>query len=199
MRAEDVHLEVLGTVPDGGDRVYLLGPGVGFWAAFTASSEYADGAVDPLDRWSKRVIGELATAWGGVSVFPSDGPPYAPFLEWAKRAGNAWVSPAGLMVHARAGLWLSFRGAVRVAGDTHAQTSPNPCKTCADQPCLSACPVGAMAGGAYDVPKCHEWLDGPEGDCMARGCAVRRACPVSQSYGRMDAQSEFHMKAFHRK
>ena len=35
-----------------------------------------------------------------------------------------------------------------------------------------------------------------ENDCMSKGCAVRRACPVSQSYGRMEDQSAFHMRAF---
>ena len=199
MKAEAANLEVLGALEEDGDSVYLLGPGAGFWAAFAGSKEYTDGASDPLDRWSKRVIGALAHAWGGTAVFPSDGPPYPPFLDWATRSGQAWVSPVGLMIHARAGLWLSFRGAVRVSGgDAQPQSHSNPCETCRDQPCLTACPVAAMAGGTYDVGTCHAWLNQPEGDCMTRGCAVRRACPVSQSYGRVEAQSEFHMKAFHR-
>ncbi|MEZ5714348.1 MAG: hypothetical protein R3D85_03730 [Paracoccaceae bacterium] len=76
-------LAVMGLSHDGGDTVVLLGPAEpGFWAHFTAQPEYDDGAPDPMDRWSKRAIGALARAWGGVAVFPSDGPPYPPFQAW---------------------------------------------------------------------------------------------------------------------
>jgi hypothetical protein len=59
--------------------------------------------------------------------------------------------------------------------------------------------VGALKGSGYDLATCHAFLDtGPGGDCMGRGCAVRRACPVGQDR-RMAAQSAFHMADFHGK
>ena len=172
----------------------------GFWATFTASPEYADGAPDPLDRWSKRVIGALADAWGGVAMFPSDGPPYPPFIAWALASGDVWTSPVGLLVHHRQGLWLSFRGAVRVPVRLPLPLGPaqSPCESCADQPCRTACPAGALTPGGYDTAACHAWLDTAEGrDCLTRGCVVRRACPVSARFGRSEDQSGFHMRAFH--
>ncbi len=198
-RARLAGLDPLGQAQDGGAVIHLFGPHpVRFWPLFAASDEFSDGAADPLDRWSKRVIGQLAADVGGAAIFPSDGPPYPPFLDWAQKTGQAWISPVGLMIHARAGLWLSFRGAIRVAGQRDdADVNHSPCATCAQKPCQSACPFDAMAGDGYDVAKCHAWLDGADGDCMAAGCAIRRACPVSQSYGRVKAQSAFHMKAFH--
>lgn len=204
IRPETHALAFMGAVPQGAETVLLLGPREpGFWAHFTAQPEYADGAPDPMDRWSKRAIGALAADWGGTALFPSDGPPYPPFLSWALETGRAFVSPVGMLVHAEAGLWISFRGAVRVSKEAAARLAPpgpaeNPCKACIAKPCLSACPIGALSGDApYDVPACRAYLARPEGaECMGSGCAVRRACPVGQSHGRLPAQSAFHMKAF---
>lgn len=200
--ARAVHLDLFGALHDEGDTVVLLGPHEpGFWAAFSGSCEFMDGETDPLDRWSKRRIGALAAAWGGEALFPSDGPPYPPFFRWAQDSGRAWPSPIAMLVHDRAGLWASFRGAVRLPGlMALPDTGPSPCDSCADQPCASACPVDALSPEGYDTALCHEFLDRLTGqDCMTQGCAARRACPMSESYGRLPEQSHFHMRAFHPK
>ena len=176
----------------------LLGPSEpGFWPRFTASPEYADGLPDPLDRWSTRQIGALADTLGARAFFPFGGPPWQPFLQWALDSGRAHVSPVGLLVHDRAGLMVSYRGAL---GFAHAldlpDAPPKPCDTCATRPCLSACPVDALSPRGYDVEACKADLDRAGNDCLSRGCAVRRACPLSQSHGRLEAQSAFHMRAF---
>ena len=176
----------------------LLGPdGPDFWPLFRASPECLDGARDPLNRWSERVVGSLATAFGGQALFPFGGPPWAPFTAWARRSGEAWQSPVGLLVHARTGLFVSYRGALALPARLALPAAPErPCDACA-APCLAACPVGALAGGPYDLAACHGFLDTEPGrDCLTRGCAVRRACPVGRGL-RPDAQSAFHMAAFH--
>ncbi len=198
---ETAQLEVFGALHEAGDTIILLGPHEpGFWAVFSHSKEFADGAPDPLDRWSKRVIGALARAWGGTALFPSDGPPFAPFFRWAQDSGRAWPSPVALLVHDRAGLWVSYRGAVRLPGRSDLPaTGPSPCDTCARQPCRSACPVDALSPAHYDLEKCHGFLaSAPGQDCLTQGCAARRACPLSTTYGRLPQQSEFHMRAFHK-
>ena len=102
---DSVALEIVGQLADGPDTIILLGPKEPeFWPAFSSSEEFADGAPDPLDRYSKRIVGELAQDWGGKAVFPSDGPPYPPFITWALESGEIWSSPVGLMVHHRQGL-----------------------------------------------------------------------------------------------
>jgi len=192
------HLTILGVVHEGGESIVLLGPGAGFWPAFTCSAQAADGAPDPLDRWSKRVIGGLAAAWGGQASFPSDGPPYPPFIAWALASGRAWASPVGLLCHDTQGLWCSFRGAVRLPGALPQSRGRNPCDGCAGQPCRTACPAGALSPDGYDTAACHAFLDSGAGkDCLERGCVVRRACPVGARYGRSEDQSAFHMRAFH--
>lgn len=174
--------------------VALLAPEEpGFWPRFAASREMADGAPHPLDRWSRRAIGRIARGLGTQAVFPFEGPPWRPFTAWARRSGRAWISPVGLLVHDRAGLWISFRGGVLLEEEAPPASSRRPCDGC-HAPCLSACPVGALSGAGYDLPGCHAFLD-TGADCL-QGCHVRRACPVGA--GRRDpAQSGFHMRAFH--
>lgn len=205
-RAAALQLDILGGfacadepgLPAGTRTLLLLGPlEPGFWPAIQAAPEW--GGPDPVDRWSRRVIGRLACDLGAKALFPFGGPPYHPFYAWALRTGRAWDSPVRLLVHATQGLWVSFRGALALRQDLALPPpAPRPCDGCA-KPCLAACPAGALTGRGYDVPACHAWLDSAEGaDCMSEGCAVRRACPVSQSYARMPEQSAYHMRQFHR-
>lgn len=177
--------------------VILLGPDEpAFWPIFDASPERRDGGPDPLDRWSRRVIGTLACMVGAKAVFPFGGPPWRPFVAWSLRSGEAFASPVSLLVHHRRGLFYSVRGAIAVTEALPPTPADHPCEGCA-RPCLTACPAGALTGAGYDVPACHTFLDSAEGaGCRNSGCAVRRACPVGQGL-RLPAQSAFHMKAFH--
>lgn len=187
-------------LPDDILTLVMLGPqGDTFWDHVQAQPEW-DGAPDPVDRWSRRVIGGMACDLGGKAYFPFGGPPWRPFIHWARRTGRAWASPVTILVHDVAGLFVSYRGAIGLHDRLDLPpASARPCDTCEGRPCLAACPVGALTGAGYDVPACHAYLDtGPGQDCMTRGCAVRRACPVSQSYGRVAEQSAYHMRLFHK-
>lgn len=186
------------TAPDGIQTLVLLGPEEPrFWAHFTASPEYNDDAPHPMDRWSKRVIDALARDLSLLTLYPFGGPPYQPFISWAKASGRAHVSPVGLLVHDVAGLMVSYRGALGLRERLLLPAPPlNPCHSCATKPCRTACPVDALQPDAYDVAACKADLENPANDCMAKGCAARRACPISQTYGRVEAQSAFHMEAF---
>lgn len=178
----------------------LLGTGPAFWDVFQTSPEAKDSQSDPIDRWSVRVIGSIARTLSASVIFPFGPPPYAPFIDYALRSGWAWTSPVGMLVHRDAGLMISFRGALAFKSrlSLPADTSKTPCDTCADAPCRSACPVDALGPTGYDVAACHAFLDSEAGqDCMTQGCKARRACPVSQRFGRDPAQSAWHMKAFH--
>lgn len=207
--AARMHLSVFGAFhPGPGDgledsvgTLVLLGPREpGFWRHLTASPEWQDGGPDPVDRWSERTVSGLAQAFGATAHFPFGGPPYRPFYRWATRSGRAFASPVTLLVHDVAGLMVSYRGALALTErlELAAISGTPPCATCKRQPCLGACPVGALGAAGYDLAKCHAFLDTPEGtDCLSRGCAVRRACPVSRSYGRLEEQSSYHMGLFH--
>ena len=202
------HLEVLGgfhcagaeeSLPKGTESLLLIGPKQpGFWPHVTQSPEWRDGARDPLDRWSRKVIGRLACDLGGKALFPFGGPPWHPFHHWALRSGRIWASPTGLLLHAEQGLWLSFRGALALAWPLDLPpAATQPCAACA-KPCLSACPVGALGAQDYNVPACHDYLDQDPGQiCLNTGCQTRGACPVSARHARMVEQSSYHMRQFH--
>lgn len=207
--AAAVHrLEVLGGfeagdapgLPPGTATLLLLGPAEpGFWAHMTAQPEWADGHPDPIDRWSRRVIGRMACDLAGKALFPFAGPPWHPFYDWALRSGRAHASPVRLLVHEVQGLFFSARGALALRQQVDLPpAAPRPCDGCA-APCTTACPAGALTAQGYDVPRCHAFLDTPAGaPCLTGGCLVRRACPVSQSYARLPEQSAYHMGQFHK-
>lgn len=188
-------LTPLGQTTDNGQSIVLVGPDEpAFWPVFTQSPEYADGEPDPLDRWSRRVLTQIAAEIGADPIFPFGGPPYEPFFTWAINSGRFWASPIGFLVHDEAGLFASFRGALRLPLKRQQHLTTKPCETCT-RPCATACPVDAFRNG-YDVGACKTHLEKPEGaDCMALGCRARRACPVGQG-NRRPAQAAFHMKAF---
>lgn len=176
--------------------IILLGPDEpSFWPIFATSPEAQDGAPDPLDRWSTRIVTNLAQGVGGQAVFPFGGPPYQPIFTWALRTGRFWSSPIGFLVHDTKGLFVSFRGAIMIPETLTTSTSTQPCLTCDKQPCKTACPVGAFDKG-YLVETCKTYLRTTEGkDCMDNGCQARRACPINQGK-RLPAQAAHHMKAF---
>ncbi|AHM03983.1 Ferredoxin [Roseibacterium elongatum DSM 19469] len=207
-RAAAQHLEVCGAfhpvagdgAPEGCATLLLLGPREpGFWAHVTAAPEFHDTGADPVDRWSRRVITELADALGGRALMPLDGPPWQPFVAWAYRSGRTWRSPVALLVHDGAGLMLSYRGALSLPFHVDLPPAPAapPCATC-PQPCARACPVAALSAEGYDTATCHAFLDTDAGaDCMRGG--VRRAAglPGQPRLGRDPAQSAYHMRSFH--
>jgi epoxyqueuosine reductase len=185
-------------LPAGTRTVLLLGPmEPGYWAHVQAQPEW--GGPDPVDRWSRRVIGRMACDFGSKALFPFGGPPYNPFYDWALRTGRAWASPVRLLVQAEQGLLVSYRGALALKQCVEVpEVTAAPCIGCA-RPCIDACPVAALGAGGYDVPACKQFLAQPDGaDCLNLGCAVRRACPVSVGYARLPEQSAYHMGKFNK-
>ncbi|QFT57744.1 hypothetical protein FIU94_02815 [Sulfitobacter sp. THAF37] len=186
-------------VPRASETILLLGPDEpAFWPAFRNSPEAEDGGADPMDRWSRRVIGGWAETLGARALFPFGGPPFLPFYSWALRSGRVHASPVQFLVHDTAGMMVSFRGALALTERIALpEPPPAPCDTCVERPCVTACPVGALTPAGYDVPACKSYLDTPAGSaCLTGGCRVRTACPVSHRFGRLAAQSEYHMRQF---
>jgi len=187
-------------LPDGAAvaTVLLVGhAGPQMWQCFVAQRPPGD---DPLDAWSRQAIGAVAAEFAAGAVFPFDGPPYWPFQRWAQRAEPVHPSPLGPLIHADYGLWHAYRGALLLPGRLalpRPAAQASPCESCVDKPCLSTCPVGAVAPGQYDVPACVGHVSGPDGDdCRQGGCLARRACPVGRDYVYEGPQAAFHMAAF---
>jgi hypothetical protein len=188
--------------------VWMVGQvGSECWPHFAGSAFFDDGQPDPMDRWSKHIGDALARQCGGRAIYPSDGPPFAPFQQWARRAEPLRTSPLLLQIHPQYGLWHAYRFALALpvldAADAapllqaRTQAAPDLCLSCDGQPCLSACPVDAFTPQAYDVDRCAAHLHAPAGaDCMGAGCLARRACPVGTEYRYRPSHAGFHMAAF---
>lgn len=152
-----------------------------------------------LDDWTREVLAPLAADLGATPVFPFDGPPWAPILTWARRGGGGHVSPLGLNIHPTYGLWHAYRAAFLfpVEFDIATPRNTHPCDSCADKPCLSACPVGAFTGKTYEMMACADHVKSEAGEaCREGGCLARHACPVGRHFAYSPPQAQFHMRAF---
>ncbi len=183
---------------EGVGTVILVGnAGSAMWEAFAPS---IDGAPNPLDRWTKLVIDPIAKEFGARAIYPF-GPEAPPFQRWARRAETLHTSPLGILIHPEYGLWHAWRAALlfplRLELPLRSD-APSPCDSCAEKPCLSACPVGAFSGAAYDVPACAAYIAKPEAGCPTVGCHARNACPVGRKWRYVETQTRFHMAAFAR-
>ena len=169
------------------------------WPLFTLSPEYRDGEAHPLDRWSRRIIGTLARRFAAHGLYPDGGPPWLPFQRWARRAEALHVSPLGILIHPEFGLWHAYRGALAFA--VHFELPElrhwaHPCESCAEKPCLSSCPVEAIAPGTFHHAACMAHVASPAGaECRSRGCLARRSCPVGVSFRYGAEQAALHMNA----
>jgi hypothetical protein len=170
------------------------------WPVFAGSPENADGLPDPLDRWSRRVVGALADGLDATALFPFGGPPFLPFQRWARKAEPVKPSPLGILIHPDWGLWHAYRGALAFCARLDLPPPdfrPSPCESCSEKPCLSACPVDAFGPVGYDVPACVGHISSPAGaDCISFGCLARRACPVGVEHRHGSGQAQFHLRAF---
>ena len=166
---------------------------------FRRFSRERDITSDRIDNWTREVMEGLASDLSAQVVFPFDKPPL-PFLTWARRAGAGHVSPLGLNIHATYGLWHAFRAALLfpVAFDLPMQSAgAHPCETCADKPCLKACPVNAFDGSTYNIASCTSHISSSVGEgCMSGGCLARRACPIGKAFTYPPVQAQFFMRAF---
>jgi len=168
--------------------------GSAIWPVFDdARQHHADLT---LDGWTEDVVGRIAEEIGLDAVYPFKGPPYHPFIQWAKRSGTLFASPIGLTIHSDYGLWVAFRAALLVDHvlDQPLSTAQHPCESCQDRPCLSACPVQAFDGEAYDFAACLDHVATASNACRGNGCLARIACPVGQAHRYQAPHANFHME-----
>jgi len=198
-----------GFAPVSADRVPEFAPGrpaasvlmVGntghaMWQSFKAE---AWAHHHPLDRWTREVLDAVCTRFDCRAVYPFDAPPL-PFQRWAARAWPLSPSPLGLLIDAEYGLWHALRGALLFADPVdvpEVRSVASPCASCADKPCLSACPIGAFSDAGFDYVSCRDYVVSPRGAaCRDEGCAARMACPVGRQHRYDVDQQQFHMRSF---
>lgn len=199
-------LHILGhfAIPDGEivipseDRqpkeIALIGnAGSSIWQAFKAAREEQHGLT--LDRWTEDTLGEIARQYGIKALYPFEGPPFWPFIQWARRTRSLFSSPIGLTVHPVFGLWHAFRAALlfdEAPGFPEIITE-SPCDSCEKRPCLKTCPVDAFSGEGYRFDTCLDYVGAGANPCRSAGCDARKACPIGQDHRYMPEHAAFHM------
>lgn len=183
--------------PDTQIIIMIGNAGPEMWRAFSSQTPKDS---NPLDTWTRNNLTPIANRFDAKVIYPSDGPPYYPFQQWAMQADDVFPSPIGPLIHPVFGLWHAYRAAflfnTNLDVPAKAQTV-SPCDTCTEQPCMNTCPVDAFTPGNYNVAECRTFIAMPNSDdCLTAGCRARRACPVGQDHIYAAEQAEFHMQSF---
>ena len=117
-----------------------------FWQQFKKTTGWQDKGKNPVDRWSKRLITDLANILSTGALFPLGGAAFLPFYTWALNTRRVYSSPIKFLTHDTSGLFVSLRGALAFYTMVElSKTHPSPCAPCI-APCLSACPVSQSFG-----------------------------------------------------
>ncbi|RUY66387.1 4Fe-4S dicluster domain-containing protein, partial [Mesorhizobium sp. M7A.F.Ca.CA.001.13.1.1] len=172
------------------------------WPHFLRWWEQQPQAIaNPLDTWSREVIGAVAQDFGARAISPSD-KPYLPFQQWAMRAEGLKPSPLGILMHPRYGLWHAYRGALLFEDEIPvqvAEAAPHLCDSCAEKACLKSCPVDAYSVQGFAYQSCLAHVGGANGEpCRSGGCLDRNACPYGTGYRYPPEVQAFHMASFAR-
>ena len=170
------------------------------WPHFLRWRENQPEAVaNPLDTWSREMIGAVAERFGARAVSPSDRP-YLPFQQWAMRAEGLKPSPLGILMHPQYGLWHAYRGALLFEEEIalpEALEAIHLCDGCVEKPCLKSCPVDAYSADGFAYEACLAHVRGADGaPCRTGGCLDRNACPYGTAYRYPADVQAFHMASF---
>ncbi|HLK92227.1 MAG TPA: ferredoxin [Polyangia bacterium] len=190
----------LGDLLSGAAGALVAGSGgPAFFDLFERGPEAADGAPNPLDRYTARAVERaVAAALAPLRVahavhFPFGTAPLIPFQRLGRAAGLGGPGPLGLQIHPRFGPWWAYRALVVL--DRPLPSAPpagDGCEGC-DAPCVAACPAGAVARPGFDVVACHARRLVAE-PCRL-SCAARIACVRGPEHRYRDAELAFHMRA----
>ena len=84
-----------------GSLVMVWNAGLQMLQAFAGSFDLPQ--QDPMDTWTRRVVGPIASAFKAQALFPFDGTPYLPFQQWAQWTEPVFPSPIGALIHPKYG------------------------------------------------------------------------------------------------
>ncbi|MBI2306607.1 MAG: hypothetical protein HYU78_04825 [Rhodocyclales bacterium] len=121
-------------------------------------------------------------------VYPGDAPVGLQAL--GRLAGWHHESPFRVGINAEWGSWFAYR-VLLLADSALAPTPPlrgeSPCVACTDQPCVAACPAGALAEREFSLAKCIAYRRQPDSRCRVT-CVARTRCPVRPEHRYDDDQ-----------
>jgi len=185
--------------------VMVVGNGGGtFWQAFRARTDGEPALArraHPLDDFTRDVIEHHALpALSGAGVradvrFPfDDATPPLSFVHLAEAAGLGRRGLLGILLHPEYGPWMALRAAFLLDAPTRAARPADgfePCATCAERPCIAACPGAAVSLAGWNVERCVSHRLAADGNCDD-ACHARVACVYGRGHVYPPAASAYH-------
>ncbi|MFA6238564.1 MAG: hypothetical protein WC635_14615 [Bacteriovorax sp.] len=105
-------------------------------------------------------------------------------------------SPLGMDISNEYGLWFAFRGVFLSKQKFKTEKYKlfkSPCESCADKPCISACPGSALnPAGDFKIAKCADYRLSRDSKC-AQTCLSRMICPYKAEHQYSEEQIHYHM------
>lgn len=170
-------------------QLILIGHGgKTLWESMKASGI---GSANPIDDFSVRTVERwLAEQAVGRHEVIYPGGQAVGLQTLGKLAGWHHPSPFMVGINEDWGTWYAYR--VVVLADSgfepsRPQQSRSPCERCREKTCISSCPAGALAGGAFSLDKCVGYRKQPSSSCRT-SCLARLSCPVGSAHRYCDEQ-----------
>jgi hypothetical protein len=189
--------------------IVVIGNGGGeFWRGFRAYCEahpgYLQERAHPLDDYTVETIESMLTPilqtakafYRFLYPFRFWTEPVS-FMHLARAAGLAGPSLLGVMIHPEYGPWMALRTAVLI--DQELSLRPHvsgfdPCPTCVERPCLSACPASAISvGKGWDIPACVQHRLQHTEDCVDY-CHARYNCVYGREHRYPLDELQYHQR-----
>ena len=170
--------------------------GRALWSAFTRSPE-AGLREDPLDRYTARVVGEVADTIlprAGISLYwEKRDKQYLPMMKLGERAGLGTPGRLGILLHPEFGPWLAVRALLYLPFpvDPGEPQSFDPCNGC-PAPCAAACLGQVVHEAGLEPSDCFRTRVLKRG-CRV-GCAARSACVVGPEHAYTPTQLAHHQR-----
>lgn len=190
---EGLRQAIIAAFPDARAYAQLLLIGNAGTALWRKVREAGLSDSDPVDRYARRSIEQfLEGRYRYEILYP--GTHTIPLQQLGTLAGWHHDSPLGIGIHGTYGLWFAYRAVVladSAFSETPGRRQRSPCLDCADQPCMNACPSGAVSAEPFDVDACAGFRFATGSVCAAN-CLARCACPVARQHRYDDDQIAYH-------
>lgn len=202
------HYHVAALLPQAKTILVIGNGGGGFWQGFRAycaqHPSYRQERTHPLDDYTVEIVEATLTP-----LLQTTGASYRyvyPFRFWtepvsfmhlARAAGLAGPSLLGVTIHPVYGPWMALRAAVLLELELALPPQAagfDPCPTCVERPCISACPANAISEKkGWDIPECVHHRMQHQDDCVEY-CHARYHCVYGREHHYPLDELQYHQR-----